>query len=69
LLIARLIADPATVETRLDAAIAALASRGLPVADAQVLDAGSDVLQIDVAGDDWVALREELDAISHPPTR
>jgi phosphoserine phosphatase len=61
LLIARLIADPATVETRLDAAIAALAARGMPVAEAELLDAASDVLQVLTPGDDLSALREELD--------
>ena len=61
MLIARLIADPATLETRLDAAIAALAARGLPVASAAMLDACSDVLQIATPGDDLAALREELD--------
>jgi phosphoserine phosphatase len=61
LLIARLIADPATLETRLDAALAALAARGLPVAGAQMLDAGGDVLEIETPGDDLTVLREELD--------
>ena len=61
MLIARLIADPATLETRLDAALAALAARGLPVASAQMLDACSDVLEIETPGDDVAALRDELD--------
>jgi phosphoserine phosphatase len=61
LLIARLIADPATLETRLDAASAALAARGLPVASAAMLDACSDVLQIGTPGADLAAFREELD--------
>jgi len=61
LLIARLIADPATLETRLDAALAALAARGLAVAEAQLLEAGGDVVQIEAPGDDLAALREELD--------
>jgi phosphoserine phosphatase len=61
LLIARLIADPATLETRLDAALAALAARGLAVAEAQMLEAGGDVVQIEAPGDDLAALREELD--------
>jgi phosphoserine phosphatase len=61
LLIARLIADPATLETRLDAATAALAARGLLLASAAMLDACSDVLQIATPGDDLAALREELD--------
>src|SRR6187551_1314803 len=61
LLIARLIADPATLETRLDAVSAALAARGLPVASAAMLDACSDVLQIATPGDDLAGLREEFD--------
>jgi len=61
LLIARLIADPATLETRLDAAIVALAARGLPVAEAQMLESGSEVLEIETPGSDIAALRMELD--------
>ncbi len=61
MLIARLIADPATLETHLDAASAALAARGLPVASAAMLDACSDVLQIATPGDDIAGFREELD--------
>jgi len=61
LLIARLIADPATLETRLDAATAALAARGLLLASAAMLDACSDVLQISTPGDDLAGFREELD--------
>jgi phosphoserine phosphatase len=61
LLIARLIADPAHLETRLDAAIDALAARGLPVASATMLDACSDVLQIATPGDGLAGFREELE--------
>ena len=61
MLIARLIADPATLETHLDAAASALAARGLPVASAAMLDACSEVLQIATPGDDLAAFREELD--------
>ena len=61
MLIARLIADPATLETRLDAAMDALDARGLTVAAAHMLDACSDVLEIATPGDDMDALREELD--------
>jgi phosphoserine phosphatase len=61
LLIARLIADPATLETRLDAATGALDARGMTVAAAQMLDHWSEVLQIMTTGDDAAVLREELD--------
>jgi len=60
LLIARLIADPVTLETRLDAAMDALDARGMTVAAAQMLDACSEVLQIAMPGDDMAVLREEL---------
>lgn len=46
---------------RLDAALAALAVRGLPVASAQRLEACSEVLEIETPGDDRTALCEELD--------
>jgi phosphoserine phosphatase len=61
LLIARLIADPATLETSLDAATAALAEAGLPLAQAQMLDFCSDVLELELAGDDMVILRAVID--------
>lgn len=62
MLIARLIADPATRETRLDAVAAALAERGLPLAEAQMLDAYGDVLELSLPGDDEAGLRAVLDA-------
>lgn len=46
MLIARLIADQQNLETRLDAASAALDAAGTPVAAAVMLDFGADVLQI-----------------------
>ena len=46
LLIARLIADPATLETRLDAAMRTLADEGMPIAQARMLDACSEVLEL-----------------------
>jgi phosphoserine phosphatase len=49
------------VETRLDAALAALAARGLRVAEAQMLDAAGEVLQLSTPGVDLAALREEID--------
>jgi phosphoserine phosphatase len=62
LLIARLIADPATLETSLDAATAALQARGITLAAARMLDACSDVLELMLPGDDLTGLREVLDA-------
>ena len=47
MLIARLIADPATLETRLDAATRALAAADMPVAEARMLDACSEVLELE----------------------
>jgi phosphoserine phosphatase len=61
LLIARLIADPATLETQLDACTAALGARGVSVAGATMLDHWSEVLQIMATGDDLMVLREEID--------
>jgi phosphoserine phosphatase len=61
LLIARLIADPATLEASLDAATGALDARGITVAAAQMLDACSEVLQIATLGGDGAGFREELD--------
>ena len=61
MLIARLIADPATLETRLDAATAALAEVGLPVAQAQMLDFCGDVLELELPGDDMAVLRAAIE--------
>ena len=66
MLIARLIADTAVLETRLDAFSADLAGRGLALADAQLLDACSDVLEITSPGDDTAAFRAALDAHFSP---
>ncbi len=57
MLIARLIADPATLETRLDAATKALAAAGMKLAQAQMLDFCGDVLELELAADDADALR------------
>ncbi len=62
MLIARLIADPATLETALDAVSAALGDAGLPVAQAEMLDFCSDVLELSVVGDDMATLRRLIDA-------
>ena len=61
MLIARLIADPATLETRLDAATSALAAEGLAVAEAAMLDFCGDVLELMLPGDDVAKLRRVLD--------
>ncbi|GAA0278183.1 phosphoserine phosphatase SerB [Alteraurantiacibacter aestuarii] len=61
MLIARLIADPATLETRLDAATAALSAAGLPLAEAQLLDFCGDVLELELPGDDAATLRRVID--------
>ena len=66
MLIARLIADPATLETRLNAATAALAAAGLPLAGAALLDSCSEVLQLELAGDDLPLLKSVLDAHFSP---
>ncbi len=62
MLIARLIADPATLETRLDAATTALEREGLKLAGAQMLDFCGDVLQLMLPDDDLASLRRVLDA-------
>ena len=60
MLIARLIADPATLETRLDTATKALEAAGLKLAHAQMLDFSGDVLQLELLADDVAALRRIL---------
>jgi phosphoserine phosphatase len=65
-LIARLIADPATLEASLDAATRALEARGVALAGAQMLDFCGDVLQLMLPGDDEIALRQVLDAHFSP---
>lgn len=66
MLIARLIADADTLETRLDAATAALEKAGLPLAKAQMLDFCGDVLELELPGDDMGALRAVIDAHFSP---
>ena len=60
--IARLIADPLTLEMRLDRASAALSDAGMPIAVAQMLDFHGDVLQIAVPHGDPAQFRAILDA-------
>src|SRR5262245_57498165 len=61
LLIARLIADPATLETRLDAAARAFEAEGMPVAEAVMLDHWSEVLQLSLPHGDAAVLRRVVD--------
>lgn len=60
MLIARLIADPATLDRRLDAASAALAQRGMGLAGASLLDHWGDVLELTLPGDDLPALKQVI---------
>ncbi|KLE35622.1 phosphoserine phosphatase SerB [Aurantiacibacter luteus] len=61
MLIARVIADPDTLETRLDAFAAEVADGPVPMAHAAMLDFCGDVLQIESPGDDMAAMRAALD--------
>ncbi len=66
MLIARLIADAAqneiSLEARVNAVSEALSEAGLPLASAQMLDHSSDVLQLELPGDDAATLRTVIDA-------
>ena len=62
MLIARLIAEPATLSDNCDRAIAALEAMGLKVASAALLTAGENVLQFALPEGNAGALREVLDA-------
>jgi phosphoserine phosphatase len=61
LIIARLIADPATLETRLDAATRALAAADMSIAEAVMLDHCSEVLQLTLPHGDPAVLRQVID--------
>ena len=61
MLIARLIADPASLETRLDAALRALAAADMPVAAAVMLDHWSEVLQLTLPHGDPAVLRRVIE--------
>jgi phosphoserine phosphatase len=65
-LIARLIADPATLEASLDAATRSLEGEGMAVAAAQMLDFCGDVLQIMLPHGEGEALRRVLDEHFRP---
>src|SRR5579871_1169959 len=60
-LIARLIADPATVGRAIDAARAELAERGWPVAMAEPVASGSNVIELQLPHGDPAGVREVLD--------
>ncbi|WP_324827521.1 phosphoserine phosphatase SerB [Qipengyuania zhejiangensis] len=60
MLIARLIADPQGIETRMDAVSAALADLGTPVAMAGLLDSCGDVLQLSLPEGDRFAVTATL---------
>ena len=62
MLIARLIAEPATLSENCDRAIADLEAKGLKVASAALLTAGESVLQFALPGGDAAVLRAVLDA-------
>lgn len=66
MLIARLIADPDTLSASLDAATAALASEGMRLAQAEMLDFCSNVLELSLPDGDPVALRRVLDTHFNP---
>ncbi|WP_428027667.1 phosphoserine phosphatase SerB [Altererythrobacter sp.] len=70
MLIARLIADPAQngigLQARLDAAMDALAKRGMPVAMAHMLDHAGDVLQLALPEGDAGALGQTLEELFAP---
>ena len=61
MLIARLIADPATLSASLDGATAQLEAQGLPLASAALLEDG-EVLQLMLPADNASALRAAIDA-------
>jgi len=66
LFIARLIADPASLEASLDAATRALEGEGMPLAVAQMLDSCGDVLQLMLPHGERATLLRILDEHFHP---
>jgi len=66
LLIARLIADPATLEASLDAATRALAAGDMPVAEAVMLDHWSEVLELMLPHGDAGVLRRVIEQSFEP---
>ncbi|MEP5939099.1 MAG: phosphoserine phosphatase SerB [Erythrobacter sp.] len=61
MLIARLIADPAALETSVEKAIAALEAHGMPIAMARPLEHHADALHLSLPEGDEKALLEVLD--------
>ena len=61
MLIARLIAELSTLETRVDAATVALERAGLPLARAQMNDHCGEVLELMLPGDDIATLKRIID--------
>lgn len=66
MLIARLIAEPSSIEEALDALTGALANAQMPISNAEMLVFGSDVLQIECSGDDLTTFRLAVDAHFSP---
>lgn len=66
MLIARVIAEPAGLETALDETSTALAKAGLALANAQMLDSCGEVLQLELLGDDLALLKEVLGRFFDP---
>jgi phosphoserine phosphatase len=66
LLIARLIADPVTLSARLDAATAALEAEGIRIAQAEMLEFCSHVLELMLPEGDAGTLSRVLDEHFHP---
>jgi phosphoserine phosphatase len=62
LLIARLIADPASLQTRLDALTAALEGEGMRLAEAQMLEFCGDVLELELPEGDPKRFAALIDA-------
>ena len=60
--IARLIADPATLEASLDAATRALAAEGMALAGSQMLDSCGDVLELALPHGDGAVVRRVIEA-------
>jgi phosphoserine phosphatase len=65
-LIARLIAEPARLSENHESARVALAEKGVRIASGAMLEAGSQVMQIDSPDNDAGAMREVLDACFAP---
>ncbi|RPF72612.1 phosphoserine phosphatase SerB [Aurantiacibacter spongiae] len=66
MLIVRLIADPATLETRVEEMRDTLEVAGMPLAHAGMLDFCGEVLQMEFAGDDVPLLRRVLSSAFDP---